>query len=550
MQEQRGSTCLHPDGACPRRADHCRCRQVFRQVCNRRSVPTTSVGHFLDSTVRGFLPILASQLTSILVVTYRTVPLHPVHKTGWTHQCTVCSWSWLQFSPRGLTTFLAAEDCLYLNIYAPVTARVGSNLPILVWIHGGSYHFGSTSDPGLDGSYFAETTNSIVITIQYRLGVLGYLPPTASKSSKNLGVQDVIAALRYVNRVAASFGGDKNRVTVAGQSSGGNMVRNLLAAPCAANYFNRAILQSDPIVSKTHTYCRNYNSLHSQGFGFLSTSTFTTLQSYFYGQLSCGDCLSTPLPDIINAQKQLIIQAVSIDPSTGFAEPIRPVLDGSLLTSSLTTTFPSNLKPILLTTVKDEALTSTYQIFKNPVPAQYFQAFATLILGAERAAIVSNTTFYPFSESDTDVRDVFAAIGTDELWKCAGRTFARAWAARGGTAYVGEFTLGATHPVNQDTPGCTSGGVCHQDDIFILFGTTPNPSAAQTSLTAEVQARWSAFMRGNTPNVSGQTTWNPVSSSGSITPLNLGGTSAIAEGPCTPSFWGSLARFDYQVFNQ
>ena len=421
---------------------------------------------------------------------------------------------------------------------------------MLVWIHGGSYIRGSTSSPSLDGSKFAEATNSIVITIQYRLGILGYLPPTAFDANKNLGVQDVIAALKYVNKVAASFGGDKNKVTVAGQSSGGNMVRNLLAAPSAANYFSRAILQSDPIVSKNNTACQNHNSLHLQGFGFLSTSTFTNLQSYYYNQLPCGNCLSTPISDILSVQRRLTSQAFIIDPAAGFAEPIRPVLDGSLLTSSLTTTFPSNLKPILITTVKDDALVGTFTAFRYPIPAQSFIPALTFTLGAERAAIVANTPFYPYSESSTDVRDVFAVIGTDEIWKCTGWTFARAWASRGGTAYVGEFTLGATFPDNQGVPGCANGGVCHQDDIFILFGTTPNPSAAQTSLTNEVQARWNAFMRGGTPNVSGQTTWNPVSSSGFVTSLNLGGTSPIAEGPCTPSFWGNLARFDYQIFNQ
>lgn len=148
---------------------------------------------------------------------------------------------------------------MYLSIYAPVTANVGSNLPILVWIHGGSYRFGSASDPALDGSYFAQATNSIVIVIQYRLGVLGYLPPTAFGSNLNLGVQDVIKALKYVNLVAASFGGNKNKVTIAGQSSGANMVRNLLAAPSAANYFSRAILQSDPVVSTAFTYYQKYS---------------------------------------------------------------------------------------------------------------------------------------------------------------------------------------------------------------------------------------------------------------------------------------------------
>lgn len=140
---------------------------------------------------------------------------------------------------------------MYLNIYAPATAHVGSNLPILVWIPGGSYRSGSVSSPGLDGSNFAQSTNSIVIVVQYRLGILGYLPPACFNSNMNLGVQDVIMALKYINKVAASFGGDKNAVTIAGQSSGGNMVRNLLAAPSAASYFRQAILESDPIVSKT-----------------------------------------------------------------------------------------------------------------------------------------------------------------------------------------------------------------------------------------------------------------------------------------------------------
>src|SRR5258706_5077872 len=100
--------------------------------------------------------------------------------------------------PRKLTIPFVAEDCLYLNIYVPVTANVRSNLPILVWIHGGSFIFGSTSSPGLDGSNFAETTNSIVITLQYRLGVLGYLPPTAFYTHKNLCVSDVNSSLQYV----------------------------------------------------------------------------------------------------------------------------------------------------------------------------------------------------------------------------------------------------------------------------------------------------------------------------------------------------------------
>lgn len=89
--------------------------------------------------------------------------------------------------------------------------------------------------------------NALIVVPQYRLGVLGFLPPTAL-NNKNLGVQDMIIALQYVRLVANSFGGDKDKITIAGQSSGGNMVRNLLAAPAAANMFSKGIIQSDPMV--------------------------------------------------------------------------------------------------------------------------------------------------------------------------------------------------------------------------------------------------------------------------------------------------------------
>lgn len=282
----------------------------------------------------------------------------------------------------------------------------------------------------------------------------------------------------------------------------------------------------------------------------MSMSTFTTLQSYYYSQLPSGDCLNTPVQDIINAQKQFSLSAFFIDPAASLGEPTRPVLDGSLLTTSLTTSFPSNLKPILLTTVKDDALVGVYSVYTQPVPAQSFISSLSFLLGTDRATALANSSFYPYSQSDPDVRPLYAVMGTDQTWRCPGYTLARAWAARGGTAYVGEFTLGATYPGNELFAGCGSGGVCHQDDIFIVFGTTPNPSAAQSALTVEAQARWSAFMRGNAPSVSGKPTWNSVSSSGTVNVLNLGGTSTIAEGACTTSYWGNVVEYDYQMYPQ
>jgi carboxylesterase type B len=144
-----------------------------------------------------------------------------------------------------------SEDCLYFVAYVPSNATPVSfsgGAPVLVWIHGGSYIAGSASDPVLDGSKLAEATGSVVVVIQYRLGVLGYLPPPSLSANKNLGVQDVMTALKYIQNAIGHMGGDNSKIVLAAQSSGGNMIRNLLATPSASGLFSRAIIASDPMV--------------------------------------------------------------------------------------------------------------------------------------------------------------------------------------------------------------------------------------------------------------------------------------------------------------
>lgn len=150
-----------------------------------------------------------------------------------------------------VTSSQYSEDCLYFVVYAPTNVtpvQWSGGAPVLVWIHGGSYYYGSASDPITDASKLATATGSIVVVLQYRLGVLGYLPPASQSANKNLGVQDVITALKYIQNVIGMMGGDKTKVVLAGQSSGANLIRNLLATPSASNLFSRAILESDPMV--------------------------------------------------------------------------------------------------------------------------------------------------------------------------------------------------------------------------------------------------------------------------------------------------------------
>jgi para-nitrobenzyl esterase len=144
-----------------------------------------------------------------------------------------------------------SEDCLTLNIWAPANAR---NAPVFVWIHGGALSGGSSRQAMYDGAAMARR-GVIVVSINYRLGILGYFahPGLSAESregiSGNYGLMDQIAALRWINRNIAAFGGNPGNVTIAGESAGGLSVMYLMAAPQARGLFAKAIMQSAYMVS-------------------------------------------------------------------------------------------------------------------------------------------------------------------------------------------------------------------------------------------------------------------------------------------------------------
>ena len=141
-----------------------------------------------------------------------------------------------------------ADDCLNLNVWTPGSDDAAR--PVMVWIHGGAYVTGAGSIPWYDGQRFAANHDVVVVTINYRLGALGYLdvsaliPDAADLATPNAGLLDQIAALEWVRDCIASFGGDPANVTVFGESAGAFSIATLLGAPAARGLFRRAILQS------------------------------------------------------------------------------------------------------------------------------------------------------------------------------------------------------------------------------------------------------------------------------------------------------------------
>ncbi|XP_068941906.1 cocaine esterase-like isoform X4 [Petaurus breviceps papuanus] len=135
-----------------------------------------------------------------------------------------------------------SEDCLYLNIYAPVHANEGAGLPVMVWIHGGAFVFGSASM--YDSSMLSASQNVIVVNIQYRLGILGFFSTGDEHAPGNWGYLDQVAALRWVQKNIAHFGGDPGLVTIFGESAGGMSVSSHVLSPMSKGLFHRAIMES------------------------------------------------------------------------------------------------------------------------------------------------------------------------------------------------------------------------------------------------------------------------------------------------------------------
>lgn len=167
-----------------------------------------------------------------------------------THWSPACPQPAMPFLDRVLGSTLDQrrldENCQHLSVTMPAGTAPGDDLPVMVWIHGGSYVSGAGDLPIMDPAALVAEQNVIVVTVTYRLGLFGFLGGVPGRPA-NLGLLDQLAAFAWVQRNISTFGGDPRRVTAFGQSAGGDGVAHLMATPGAAGLFARAIIQSAPL---------------------------------------------------------------------------------------------------------------------------------------------------------------------------------------------------------------------------------------------------------------------------------------------------------------
>jgi para-nitrobenzyl esterase len=367
-----------------------------------------------------------------------------------------------------------AEDCLYLNVTAPARA-VGR--PVLVWIHGGGFESGHGPDQAGDGAAFARSHGLVVVTFNYRLGALGFLDVPGEQPTGAFGLHDQIAALDWVRRNIAAFGGDPEQVTVYGASAGAKSVTHLLASPLARGTFARAAQSSG-------------------GDHVKDAAQGADLARRFFRALGAGPgrVRDVPEADILAAQ-----QALGQPPRTTWAW--RPSVDGAALTAAPLAAIAAGAAagvPLLLQTCAREG--ATYQLLAPDAASQADTVLAGYF-GPERAAamLAGYAAAYP-QLTAAELRAV--AVLTDERYVMRTERLADAHAGHGPvwrSRYDGPSTLIARNPqfarfADQLTAG-------HGADSAGIWLGGDGPSRA-------MHAAWGAFATTGSPG------WAPYTADG------------------------------------
>ncbi|MFT3976107.1 MAG: carboxylesterase family protein [Sphingomonas bacterium] len=397
-------------------------------------------------------------------------------------------------SPAGLYyggMATTSEDCLTLNVWAPVGAR---KLPVMVWVHGGALTGGSSSEPLYDGAGLARR-GIIVVSINYRLGVLGYLahPALSAESpehvSGNYGTLDQIAALRWVRTNIAAFGGDPAQVTIAGESAGGLSVIELLASPKARGLFSKAITQSG--------YMPAYRLLHDEGYGLPSAEVAGEALGRAAGLRTAAD---------LRAADPAVLFKAGL--ATGWLP--EPAIDGVVLRRQMADTFArgEQARVPVLAGFNEGEIRSLLFLMPPHVP----DSEAAYVADVRRRFGARADAFLAIYSGREPRADAMASM-RDGIYGWAAQNVARRQAAVGQPAYLYYFRHSTPAERARDL------AAFHASELPYVFGQVgadaalgPNwprpPLIPEEARLSEAMMRyWASFVRTGVPSAPGEPIW-------------------------------------------
>ena len=382
------------------------------------------------------------------------------------------------------------EDCLTLNIWSPSAPETPELLPVMLWIHGGSFTGGSASLPFYDGTVLA-THDVVVVSINYRLGALGFMahealidPDAQYPSTGNYGLLDQIAALQWVRANVAAFGGDQDRITLFGESAGAISICTLMASPLAEGLYAQAIMESG--------FCSSDLAYTTEARG--ETAPAVEQGARIAGRLGCADgdvaaCLRAASVDEIRTETNRPL---------GQAESFNPSVDGHVLTQTpgaAQRAGETHDVPLLLGANEDEG---TIFVSATTVPTE--AAYARVVNGFFGADVGAQVLAqYPAADYSSPYRALADLFG-DLVFVCPTRSAARHHAAAGRNTWLYHFN----HELNFGA--MRNIGVFHGSEIGFAFGTLgaftlPTPDELRLSQT--MQELWTSYAKGGPPAAEG-----------------------------------------------
>ena len=394
---------------------------------------------------------------------------------------------------------VASEDCLYLNVWRPADQQA-RNLPVMVWIYGGGFTGGSSASPNTSGVEFAKQ-GVVLVAMNYRVGRFGFFafPGLSSEhpdeTNSNYAYTDQIAALQWVKRNVAAFGGNPDNVTVFGFSAGGVSVHSLLVSPMARGLFQKAIVESGGSRDSVLTA----RPVRADGVDPNYPVSAETLGINFAKSFGIEGTGQAALAKLRALSADEVLRGAPAQPGTG-GPPIEttPILDGKLITETAETAYKAKHQPrvplMLGSNSADTAGNRVRARTKDELFARYGQWSAD-----------AKAAYDP--DGTTDLATLISRANDDFGQAEPARFAADAFAANGSPVYLYRFSYVQTSMREQLRAGAPHGG-----EIAYVFGTLSGgrggaPTPEDLTVSRMAQSYWVNFAKTGDPNGAGLPTW-------------------------------------------
>ena len=393
----------------------------------------------------------------------------------------------VQPNPLNAHATIGNEDCLSLNVWAPSGATSRSGLPVLVFDSGNAAEQWTLGTYLWDGADLAARTGSIVVTLNYRGGVLGFLAHgSLGEHAGNYGLLDQLAALRWVQTNIAEFGGDRARVLLFGVSQSADAVCDLVASPLSKGLMSAALMESGRCTAVT-----------------TAAAAQTTAQTLAHA-VGC-DTVADPARCLRDVDAGTVTLA-------GKGSNWLSTIDGLVLQDvpwKVIASGAHNHIPFIVGSNSAETAQDYFRQYPAGMTEEQYEAVALAAFGGDRNLTEQAMALYPPKDFGGDPRAALIAASTDGTFGCIARFTARAFAS-GQREPVWRYYF--THALDNDAPWHAQGAWHVLETVFVFghvakFDGAYQPSAAEDVLSADLAGYWSRLAANGDPNGSGAVAW-------------------------------------------